>query len=288
MNRNRSRSAFTLIELLVVIAIIAILAAILFPVFAQAREKARATACLSNMKQIGLGLMQYIQDYDEVFPEAVFAADPTQPYWNKWSDSPTWDNVVNPYIKNGQAGLNGVSFNFVGKGGPIFQCPSDSKTQDGGGSGNGGFRMSYSTTASNIYWASPLKQGVWEKIDNTDPADGNRYTRTRSLAQIPAPAQSLALCEYPFHSSASNWPQNIQVYTPAQQQCYEGCQWWDQTDTHKYADKPANKPSHSLGWNYTFADGHVKWSRPQGTLRAGSNMYDANNVNGYWTLDPND
>jgi prepilin-type N-terminal cleavage/methylation domain-containing protein len=60
--------AFTLIELLVVIAIISILAAILFPVFAQAREKARQTACLSNMKQVGPGLNQYLQDYDEVFP----------------------------------------------------------------------------------------------------------------------------------------------------------------------------------------------------------------------------
>src|SRR5690242_18281565 len=62
------RSAFTLIELLVVIAIIAILAAILFPVFAQAREKARQTSCISNMKQIGTGLYMYVQDYDEMLP----------------------------------------------------------------------------------------------------------------------------------------------------------------------------------------------------------------------------
>src|SRR6201996_2306617 len=62
------RRGFTLIELLVVIAIIAILAAILFPVFAQAREKARQTACLSNMKQIGLGFLQYTQDYDNTMP----------------------------------------------------------------------------------------------------------------------------------------------------------------------------------------------------------------------------
>jgi prepilin-type N-terminal cleavage/methylation domain-containing protein len=62
------RSAFTLIELLVVIAIIAILAAILFPVFSQAREKARQATCISSLKQIGMGLLQYLQDYDEKFP----------------------------------------------------------------------------------------------------------------------------------------------------------------------------------------------------------------------------
>ncbi|MBC8142297.1 MAG: prepilin-type N-terminal cleavage/methylation domain-containing protein, partial [Armatimonadetes bacterium] len=71
MNRaftTGKRNAFTLIELLVVIAIIAILAAILFPVFAQARDKARQTACLSNQKQIGLAITQYIQDFDETYP----------------------------------------------------------------------------------------------------------------------------------------------------------------------------------------------------------------------------
>src|SRR5436309_10199488 len=68
-NRSTGRSAsFTLIELLVVIAIIAILAAILFPVFAQARESARKTACLSNNKQLGMSVMMYTQDYDEMYP----------------------------------------------------------------------------------------------------------------------------------------------------------------------------------------------------------------------------
>jgi prepilin-type N-terminal cleavage/methylation domain-containing protein len=67
---RKSNKGFTLIELLVVIAIIAILAAILFPVFAQAREKARQTSCLSNCKQIGLSLQMYAQDYDETLPNA--------------------------------------------------------------------------------------------------------------------------------------------------------------------------------------------------------------------------
>ncbi len=82
MLTRRNRRGFTLIELLVVIAIIAILAAILFPVFAQAREKARQTACLSNLRQVGLGLQMYAQDYDEVLPtsiDVVNFADPKAP-----------------------------------------------------------------------------------------------------------------------------------------------------------------------------------------------------------------
>src|SRR5690349_3905542 len=75
---SRVRRGFTLIELLVVIAIIAILAAILFPVFAQAREKARQSSCLSNMKQIGSALLMYVQDYDEVWPPSYYYRDPSK------------------------------------------------------------------------------------------------------------------------------------------------------------------------------------------------------------------
>jgi prepilin-type N-terminal cleavage/methylation domain-containing protein/prepilin-type processing-associated H-X9-DG protein len=88
---HRRTNAFTLIELLVVIAIIAILAAILFPVFAQARENARKASCLSNMHQIDLALLQYAQDYDERFPQIRFEW-PLVPY--------TWREAVLPYIKS--------------------------------------------------------------------------------------------------------------------------------------------------------------------------------------------
>ena len=89
------RSAFTLIELLVVIAIIAILAAILFPVFAQAREQARKTTCLSNLRQLGTGHMMYVQDYDETYALNVLEV-PGQTYWYDVS----WNRNVQPYIKN--------------------------------------------------------------------------------------------------------------------------------------------------------------------------------------------
>src|SRR5579871_6629432 len=97
MRRNH---AFTLIELLVVIAIIAILAAILFPVFAQAREKARAITCVSNEKQIGLAFMLYVQDYDETFPMFQYQLVDPDVDTNALSLR-VWEDFIYPYIKNG-------------------------------------------------------------------------------------------------------------------------------------------------------------------------------------------
>lgn len=106
---NRTRSGdqgFTLIELLVVIAIIAILASILFPVFARARENARRASCQSNLKQIGLGIAQYTQDYDETLPRDWVDANGTGGNGN--ANCPRWSDVTQPYIKSTQ----------------IFNCPS--------------------------------------------------------------------------------------------------------------------------------------------------------------------
>src|SRR6056297_3423700 len=105
------RHGFTLIELLVVIAIIAILAAILFPVFARAREKARQASCLSNVKQMGLAAMMYVQDYDETMPPArcYNATIPyTMPNGDTWDSWGPWFALIQPYAKNPQ----------------IFICPS--------------------------------------------------------------------------------------------------------------------------------------------------------------------
>ncbi len=99
----KTKKGFTLIELLVVIAIIAILAAILFPVFAKAREAARKTSCLSNMKQIGTGMMMYAQDYDEIMPSATFGNAPAGLWGTQtWNDY-GWCYVfalMDPYTKN--------------------------------------------------------------------------------------------------------------------------------------------------------------------------------------------
>jgi prepilin-type N-terminal cleavage/methylation domain-containing protein/prepilin-type processing-associated H-X9-DG protein len=92
--RRAPRTGFTLIELLVVIAIIAILAAILFPVFAQAREKARSATCLSNLKQMALGLRMYAQDYDELYPPHRMGTGA------KWPQLYTWKAAIFPYLKN--------------------------------------------------------------------------------------------------------------------------------------------------------------------------------------------
>ncbi len=99
--RAQSSEGFTLIELLVVIAIISILASILFPVFSKAREKARTTSCLANVKQLGLAVLMYAQDYDEQLPAGHYYIDATN--WIAWA------HLIFPYVRNNQ----------------VYTCPSD-------------------------------------------------------------------------------------------------------------------------------------------------------------------
>jgi prepilin-type N-terminal cleavage/methylation domain-containing protein/prepilin-type processing-associated H-X9-DG protein len=165
MHRSRipvSRG-FTLIELLVVIAIIAILAAILFPVFAQAREKARSISCLSNTKQMGAGLMQYLQDYDETIILNSYGGAPT---------GSSWPDHLQPYVKN-----NG-----------ILVCPSASKATTGTLPGTWvtiqGRNCTYAL--NNVYFNNATWGQIFEKgqaslasIEDSSGtvfcADGNRF-----------------------------------------------------------------------------------------------------------------
>ena len=138
MKNIRSRRGFTLIELLIVIAIIAILAAILFPVFARVRENARRSSCASNLKQIGLGIAQYSQDYDEIFPAAGVA------YNGGWLQ---YHYTLEPYIKSVQ----------------VFKCPSNTSKIVGSNSGTPKFPGSdilshyvgnYNINAAKVWYQS--------------------------------------------------------------------------------------------------------------------------------------
>jgi prepilin-type N-terminal cleavage/methylation domain-containing protein/prepilin-type processing-associated H-X9-DG protein len=136
---NMKQKGFTLIELLVVIAIIAILAAILFPVFAQAREKARAISCESNEKQIGLGILMYSEDNDETFPwsEAWQWGVKTNANVSGWTgDNQDWTTSVLPYIKTAANGGWTVS-------GGVFQCPSNPAQSAVGNPGSGAANGQY-------------------------------------------------------------------------------------------------------------------------------------------------
>jgi len=167
------RAGFTLIELLVVIAIIAILAAILFPVFARAREKARTASCLSNVKQLALGFQMYAQDYDETFCGAISSVTaPWAGYVGSWAytlDSVTWDmskGAIYPYVKNVQ----------------LFICPSDSAGKTKGDSYEMNWNCSFAALATFTQPASCVLIGDCTMDDGgmgyqpaTPPGDVGRF-----------------------------------------------------------------------------------------------------------------
>ena len=241
----RKKSAFTLIELLVVIAIIAILAAILFPVFARARENARRASCQSNLKQIGLGILQYAQDYDEKYPAS------------RWNDGGSgelnaaysWRRVTYPYTKSAQ----------------IFSCPSNiynSRPSDDSSAtrmavlpaGSPVFMCSYAINGSDAGGAIP-----GSPISNVLTADGS-YGGAK-LAAVGNSAQTVLVGEYEWLDPQINWG--------------DGC-------ANNAACNGLYFRGHLGNSNFLFADGHVKAMKiPQTVTPLNMWMIDNNPTNAY-------
>ncbi len=188
------RYGFTLIELLVVIAIIAILAAILFPVFAKAREKARQASCQSNLKQVGLAIAQYMQDYDEKYPYAGNGTD--DPYvavnvcgWRGWLS-----NVVMPYVKNNQ----------------LFVCPSD---------GNNYYNVGTTTvpTGDSRFYKVSYCYNYAAAINSTTPSSTNVPGAGGAMGATVRPAE---LCM--VWDSANRWADGTNAFGRDVAQAFAG------------------------------------------------------------------
>lgn len=222
------RSAFTLIELLVVIAIIAILAAILFPVFATAREKARQTACASNEKQLGLAILQYIQDYDELGPNNSANAG-----------GPGWAGDIYPYVKS-----TGV-----------FMCPDDitpSSPYISYAANNNALACSTSAyfggqcDSNSAKWVSPaVTVGLYEVTF----LSGETCTIAPNEACSPAGVGVVGRM-YP----------NTDYATGCLSSDLNNCATWNATSG---TDSGTATGRHNNGSEFLFLDGHVKWLLPQ-------------------------
>ena len=233
---------FTLIELLVVIAIIAILAAILFPVFQKVRENARRTACLSNMKQIGLSLTQYNQDYDEKFPCGFLDTDGTGHWGRGWA---------------------GQSYTYV-KSKELYKCPDDSTAP-------------YVDPANPSHIASVLSYAANLNLLETT----YNQPSAASLADLQAPTKTVFLCEFQGSSvylGESEMASQVVTGTNSVPACYgkyvtgymgnrdpsAGQSGYDSDNAscgpglNKYASKTG---IHTDGANYLMADLHAKWLR---------------------------
>lgn len=218
------KAAFTLIELLVVIAIIAILTAILFPVFAQARDKARATACMSNMKQIGLAIQMYVSDYDErLFFRSVTSNNAAETRSGAYAASSSaeikWWNQIMPYVKSNN----------------VFACPSDPlPTLSVDANGNDDIERSYVAAAA----AEDLL-----------------------LGKIPDPSNIVVItekwgCDNNAACTAGSPTQN----TASWMETWTGDMAPSATNVSWASQDPAS--FHAGGMNAAFFDGHAKWYKP--------------------------
>jgi prepilin-type N-terminal cleavage/methylation domain-containing protein/prepilin-type processing-associated H-X9-DG protein len=233
------KRGFTLIELLVVIAIIAILAAILFPVFQKVRENARRTSCASNMKQLGLAIIQYTQDTDEKYPICNGTpAIPPSPQGNNWAQA------IFPYVK-----ATGV-----------FQCPdSTDAAAFNGGIPNNTANPEQSTNIMTPYndnpgaQAIPISYGFSNFLGALGLNNG-----PQTLAYVQEPAVKIMVGE---RQGGRDGAVN-----------QDGVGWgdWDNNST-QYSFHNCGRLSHTSRWNCLYCDGHVKTVLPVTTLGDGTN-----------------
>jgi prepilin-type N-terminal cleavage/methylation domain-containing protein/prepilin-type processing-associated H-X9-DG protein len=253
-SRKHSRKGFTLIELLVVIAIIAILAAILFPVFAQAREKARQTSCLSNMKQIGHGLTMYLQDYDDVFPFNWYGRTPDV-WWQSLPETGPgsglaykWMDVIYPYVKNEQ----------------VFTCPSDSSARREyiyRGKLTAPNPPSFNQPQTTRWGSYAINMGNWgqnpgQGVPPTSQWGPNNVHQLRTLAMVQAPSQTIWVVEGngSFEAAWQNISLNPKIYD------WNGVRvlaWLSPTTLPNFYFEGAIVPRHQNRSNVVWCDGHA-------------------------------
>jgi len=236
---RKSSRGFTLIELLVVIAIIAILASILMPVFAQAREKARLISCVSNLKQIGLAVMMYAQDYDEEFPNGTY------PGPRNWEVNPRLDSQA-------------------GQGLDCFGTPAAGDPFPGGGPPYSGCKYGFEfyRVLMHLQLGPYIKNfGVWycpsDKV--TRPSDQNILVGNQSYQWFPMWVYNHsglvgAFCASPPFLNTD--PPSARADIPAQRTLFseKGIFGWEGPD----ATPPNLNVNHEQGYNILYFDGHVK------------------------------
>lgn len=257
-NKNSKLRAFTLIELLVVIAIIAILAAILFPVFARARANARRTSGLSNLKQIGLGLMQYLQDYDERYPNTVTERQGVAYYGATDTAAGVADYSIRaklqPYTKSIQL--------FKDPSGADWPAPAAGSwypTDYGFHNNEGNFPAAASSAQITWYKANPTF-GFNGNTTTSTIANSAEFIVSADAARPNNPSNPSRGGLYPFNGG------NITTNAADGQFPFTG--------GVPYADSQAG-PSirHLGGTNFLFADGHTKWMKLEKTWVSFTNNY---------------